>query len=118
MNRIEPLDSALDFGRDPVFLLQPLSNRILQIHQKRFELFSFRNDGFLKLLIGFGFEIAEGEIFELAANQPHSQAMGDGRVYIERLPRNALLLLGLKKTERAHVCAAGPQASPQRRERR
>jgi hypothetical protein len=29
--------------------------------------------------------------------------MGDGRVNIERLPRNALLFLGRKEAERAHV---------------
>jgi len=78
MNRIEPLDPALDFGRNPVFL-QPLSNRILQIHQKRFELFSFRKRRFSEAPDRpRAPEIAEGKIFEFAANQPHSQAMAMG----------------------------------------
>ena len=53
-----------------------------------------------------GLEIAEGEIFELAADQAHAEPVGDGRVNIERFAGDALLALGSEIFERAHVVQA------------
>ena len=66
----------------------------------------FVGDFFLEREERFGLEIAEREIFELIADQTHSEAMGDGRVNIERFAGDALLLRGLEIFERAHVVEA------------
>ena len=102
MNGIEPLDPALDFGGNSIFL-QALANRVLQFRQKRLEFLPFGNDGILKLLVGLGLEVAERKVLEFSADQSHPQAVRDGSVNVERLARDALLLFGRKKPERAHV---------------
>jgi hypothetical protein len=37
----------------------------------------------------FGFEVLEGEVFELAANFTHAQAMGDGRINLNEVQEKA-----------------------------
>ncbi len=51
----------------------------------------------------FRLEVAEREIFQFATNQAHSQAVRDGRVDVQRLARDALLLGRLEILEGAHV---------------
>ena len=51
-------------------------------------------------------DIAEAEVFEFAANLAHPEAVGDGRVDVERFAGNFLLPLGRQMLERAHVMQA------------
>ncbi len=59
-----------------------------------------------ELLVGEGVGVAEGEVFELAAQLAHAQAVGERSVDVERLAGDALLLFGLQVLERAHVVQA------------
>ena len=63
----------------------------------------FATTVFCNSWIGLGLEIAEGEVFEFAADQAHSQAVRDRRINIERFASDALLLFRRKKPQRAHV---------------
>ena len=63
----------------------------------------FVSDFLLQRQKGFGLEVAEGQILEFAANNAHSQPVRDGRVDIQRLARDALLLVRRQIFERAHV---------------
>src|SRR4029077_2103838 len=47
-----------------------------------------------------GLQIAEGKILQLAADNAHPQAVRDGRVDVQRLTRDALLLRGIEEFER------------------
>ena len=50
-----------------------------------------------------GFEIAEGKVFEFAADQAHAEAIGDGGVNVQSLAGDALLALGVEVVEGAHI---------------
>ncbi len=63
----------------------------------------FIADFFLQGEEGSRLEIAEGQILELTAHHAHAQAERDGRVDVQRLARNALLLFGFEVFECAHV---------------
>ncbi len=51
-------------------------------------------------------EVLEGEVFQLAADAAHAEAVRDGREDVEGLLRDAAALLGLEVLERAHVVQA------------
>ncbi len=51
-------------------------------------------------------EVLEGEVFELAAEAAHAEAVRDGREDVEGLLRDAAALLRLEVVERAHVVEA------------
>ncbi len=48
-------------------------------------------------------QVVEAEVLELVVERVEAQAVGDRRVDVERLARDAFLLLGLDRFERAHV---------------
>ena len=48
----------------------------------------------------------EGEVFKLAAQFAHAQAVRNGRVDVHRLLRDALAFFGLEELKRAHVVQA------------
>ncbi len=102
VNGVEALHAAVDFGGNSVFL-EPLANRVLQFREKCLEFLSFRNDGILQLLVSLGLEVTEGNVFQLSADQAHSQAVRNGRINIERFAGDALLFFGRKEAECAHV---------------
>src|SRR5258706_12844582 len=52
------------------------------------------------------FENAEGKILEFVADDAHAQTVRDGRVDLERLARDALLLVRLEILDSAHVVQA------------
>ena len=64
------------------------------------------SDLLLQLEKGLGLEVAEGKILQFAANQAHAEPVGNRRVNVERLARDALLPFGAQKFERAHVVQA------------
>src|SRR5713226_8584810 len=53
-----------------------------------------------------GFEIAEGKVFQLTANDAHAETVGDRRVDVESFAGDALLLGGLEVFQSAHVVQA------------
>jgi hypothetical protein len=59
-----------------------------------------------ELLVGEGIGVAEGEVFEFAAELAHAEAVGEGRVDVEGLAGDLLALLGLEVLEGAHVVEA------------
>ena len=59
-----------------------------------------------ELRVGEGVGVAEGEVFELAAQLAHAEAVRERSVDLERLARDALLLLRAQVLERAHVVQA------------
>ena len=59
-----------------------------------------------ELLVGEGIGVAEGEVFELAAEFAHAEAVGERSVDVEGLPGDLLALLGLEVLEGAHVVEA------------
>ena len=65
-----------------------------------------RFDGFLHLLVGDRIEVAEAQVFELAANLAHAEPVRDRPVDLERLLGDLLLAIGLQVLERAHVVQA------------
>ncbi len=105
MDGIKPLDPALDFRGDSIFF-QALANGVLQFLQEGLKFLALGNNGFLQFLVGLRLEVAKCKVFQFAANQAHPQAMRNRGVNIERLPRDALLFFGRKKTQRAHVVQA------------
>ena len=78
----------------------------LHFGQKRFALFAARLDGVLHLVVGDGIDVLEGEVFELAANLAHAQAVRDGRVDVEGLARDLLLPRRREELQGAHVVQA------------
>ena len=78
----------------------------LHLGQERFAFFAAGLDGVLHLVVGDGIDVLESEIFQLAANLAHAQAVRDGRINFERLARDLLLPLRRKKLQGAHVVQA------------
>ena len=60
----------------------------------------------VSVAVVFRVQVLEGQVFELAAQLTHAEAVRDGRVDVHRLLRDALALLGLEELERAHVVQA------------
>ena len=63
-------------------------------------------DRFLNLLVADRIQIAEAEVFQLAANLAHAQAVRDGRIDLQRLFGDLLLAVRRQVLERAHVVQA------------
>ncbi len=75
----------------------------LHLGQERFALFAARLDGVLDLVVGDGIDVLECEVFELAADLAHAQAVRDGSVDVQRLLRDLVLALRREKLQGAHV---------------
>ena len=65
-----------------------------------------RLDGGEDFGVGVGLEVLEGEVFELAADFAHPEAVRDGRVDLDGLAGDALAALGADVAERPHVVQA------------
>ena len=117
VQRIEALDAGLHFGGNAV-LDQLAANRVLHFDQKLVEDLLLGRDFLLQLEKRFRLEIAERKIFEFAANEAHSEPVGDRRVDIERFAGDALLLLANRDIRACACCAGGRPASPTPREHR
>src|SRR5436190_10062689 len=65
-----------------------------------------RLDGGEDFRVRIRLEMLECEVFELAADFAHPEAVRDGGIDFDRLPRDALATLGADVAERAHVVDA------------
>ena len=99
---VKTLDAAFHLGRNAVFD-QLAAEIFLHIVEKLLEGLGARGHFFLELEIGGGFQVAEGQVLQFAADQTHAQPVGNRSVDIECLPRDALLLFGREETQGAHV---------------
>ena len=99
---IKPLDAALDRGGDAV-RDQFFANGRFHFFEKLFIGGCFVGKLLLQGEETIRIEIAEGEIFELIAEQAHAEAVRDGSVKIERFAGDTLLLLRIDVFERTHV---------------
>ena len=102
VNAVEALDAAFDARLDAGFF-QLVGDGLLHFGEEGFALLAAGVDRFFHLLVTQGIEEAEAEIFELAANLAHAQAVGDGRVDLQRFFGDFVLAVGLQVFERAHV---------------
>jgi hypothetical protein len=66
----------------------------------------FGGELFLQFKKCLGLEVTEGKILQLAANQAHAQAVGDGRVNVDRFAGDALLTFGVEIFQRTHIVQA------------
>ena len=82
------------------------SNDPLHLGQEGFALLAAGLDGVLHLVVGNGIDVLEGQVFELAADLAHAQAVSDGRVDVQSFARDLLLAILRKKLQRAHVVQA------------
>jgi len=101
-NAEEALDAAFDAGGDSGFL-QFVAEQVLDARHKKFAGFAACFHGGVDLLEGNRIHVAEAEVFELAANLAHAQAVRDGRVDVERLSRDFLLAVGRQVFQGPHV---------------
>src|SRR6202789_1760172 len=85
MQRVGPLDPRLNF-RGNAGLHHFVADGVLHFQQEFVEDFLFGGQLFLHVEKRFRFEITERKIFQLAANQTHSQTVGDWRIYVQRFP--------------------------------
>ena len=79
---------------------------VLHFGQEGLEFLAARRRRFLQIAIGRWLEVAERQILEIAANRAHAQTVGDGRVDIQRLARDALLLFRRQIIQSTHVVEA------------
>ena len=82
------------------------ANRLLHLGEKGFALLAARIDRLFHLLVTKGIEKAKTQVFEFAANFAHAQAVGDGRINLQRLFGDLVLAIGRQVLQRAHVVQA------------
>src|SRR5579884_128760 len=102
MERIKAFDAGFELGGNSAFH-EFGANRGLNLLEESLMNGGFRGDFLLQSEKTFRLEDAEGQIFQLIADQAHSQAMGDGRVDIQGFTGDALLLFRLEEFDGAHV---------------
>ena len=102
MDAVDALDAALHRAVMPASL--SLSSTTPSTRARNcFACFAPRLDRSVHLLVSDRVDVAEGEVFEFAANLAHAEAVRDGCVDVERLARDLLLPLRRQMLERAHV---------------
>ena len=69
-----------------------------------------RLDGGQDLFVGVGLEVLEGEVFQLAADLAHAEAVGDGRVDLDGFAGDAFAALGTEVARGSACCACGRRA--------
>ena len=102
---VEALDPPLDFSFDVVFA-ELLDERVFDALQELLALDAAGFDGGGDLFVADGVGIAEGEVFELAADFTHAEAVRQWGVDVESLAGNGFLTVGLQVLEGAHVVQA------------
>ena len=60
-------------------------------------------DLFHQIIVSFRLQVFEGQIVQLHLDLADAKPVGDGRIDIERLPRDALLLFRRHKFQRPHI---------------
>src|SRR5260221_7655162 len=102
VQRIEALDARLQLRGNAVFH-QLGADGALDLFEKSLVKGSFVAELLLQGEVGVRLQVTEGEVFEFALNDGHSQAVSDRGVNIHRLPGDAQLLGWLQKLQRTHV---------------
>jgi hypothetical protein len=105
VDAVEALDAPFDAGLD-VVLMQALGEQAFDSGEELLAFGAAGFDGFVELLPGDGVDPAEGQVFELAAEFAHAEAMGEGRVDVEGFAGDGALALGREVLEGAHVVQA------------
>ena len=105
VDAVKALDAPLDAGLD-IVLAKLLHQQPLDSIEELLTLFAARLNRLVHLLVGEWIDVAEGEVFELAAHLAHAQAMGERSVDVEGFASNTLLLLRREMLKRAHVVQA------------
>ena len=102
MNAEQALDAAFHLGRYPCFF-QFVAQSLFNSRQELLALFAAGLDCVVHLLVGQRIEIAESQIFELAANLSHAQAVGYGPINFQSFLGDFLLAFWRKMFQRSHV---------------
>ena len=105
LDGVEALDARFDAGVD----VGVAELRFKRADDAIEECFAFAAEGIDfsgELVVGEGVDVAEGEVFKLAAQLAHAEAVRERGVDVEGLAGDALLLVGAKVLERAHVVQA------------
>ena len=102
---VEALDAALDARRN-IGLLHLGFHLSAHLRQEFVADLAPALDGALQVFEGLGLQMAEGQVFQFAADFSHAQAVSDGSVDFQGLARDALAAVGRKVLERAHVVQA------------
>ncbi len=101
-NAVQAFDSAFN-ARGDGMLLHLCIHLVAHFGKKILAHLAAAFDGPLDLEIGLGFEKLERQVFQFASDLSHSQAVGDGRIDLERFPGHAFLPVGRQVLEGAHV---------------
>ena len=102
MNGVKALDAAFYVGGQAVFS-EILADVFLHLGQEALKLLAAIGDFAAQFGVGDRFQIAKGQVFEIAADGAHAQPVGDGSVNIERLAGDTRLLFRPEKAKSAHV---------------
>ena len=102
---VKALDAALDPRRD-VGLLHFGFHLRAHLGEKLIADLASALDGALQVFEGLGLQVAESQVFQLAADFPHPQAVSNGSVYFQGLAGDAQAAVGRKKLQRAHIVQA------------
>src|ERR1700733_14970608 len=102
VNAVKALDAAFDLCLD-AGLFQLVVNDGLHLGEKDFALFAASVDGLFNLLVACGIKKQKAQVFQLAANFSHAEAMRDGRINLESFFSNFALAIGRQGLKGAHV---------------
>jgi len=105
MNGVEALDAAFDFGGDGAFD-EFFADGVLNFVEEFFVGAALAGEIFLEAEGAGGLESVEGEVFKLATDEAHAEAMGDGSVEVEGLTGDTVLFFGREELQGAHVVEA------------
>src|SRR6185437_1988934 len=104
-NGVRTLHAAINARRN-AFAPQLGFDGLAHFFEKLFVGMPLRFDLAHDLFIGIGLEVLKGEVFELATDFAHSQAVGNGRVDLYGLAGDPFAPFGAEVAERAHVVDA------------
>ena len=96
------LGPAADVGLD-ADLLELACEDLAKVRHERFAVVTRASDPFDDVLVGLGFEVAEGQVFQLPFDLPDAEPVRERRVDFERLARYLPALDLGQRVERAHV---------------
>jgi hypothetical protein len=105
-DRVEPLDAPLDLHVRHAGLAHLLLDALGDGLEERLVLLAPALQLLGQLAVLLRVQVLEGEVFQLAAQAAHAEAVRDGREDVERLLRDAAALLRVEVVERAHVVEA------------
>ena len=105
LDGVEALDAPLDAGGDLV-VAEDLLDLLDGTSKEDFAFAAKGVDLVGELLVGEGVGVAEGEVFQLAAEFAHAEAVGERGIDVEGFASDLLALLGREVLERTHVVEA------------